>query len=98
MRLRRIRGVLNERWDPRGLAGRLDDAYDSYIDGVHALLVKHASDEAIARHLQGLEVGAMGINGTPFERLLRVAIDLRQLLTSPPSKKSTRRVEPDDAA
>ena len=77
----RIRAILNERWDPIGVAGRADDTYDSYVDGVHALLMKHASDEAIARHLQAIEVGAMGINGTPFEHLLRVAIELRRLET-----------------
>lgn len=74
----RIRVILSERWDPIGVAGRTDDTYDSYVDGVHALLMKHTSDEAIARHLQAIEVGAMGINGTPFEHLLRVAIELRR--------------------
>jgi cytosine deaminase len=41
-------------------------------------LIRQASDEAIARHLQSIEVGAMGVNGTQFERLLRVAIELRR--------------------
>ena len=77
----RIRAILTESWDPIGVAGRADDTYDSYVDGVQALLMKHASDEAIARHLQAIEVGAMGINGTPFEHLLRVAIELRRLET-----------------
>jgi len=75
----RIRVILNARWDPLGVADRADDTYDSYVDGVHALLIKPASDDAIARHLQAIEVGAMGINGTPFEHLLRVAIELRRL-------------------
>jgi hypothetical protein len=76
---RRIRVILNERWDPLGVAGDRQNEYDSYIDGIHALLMKHASDVAIARHLQGIEVGAMGTNGTPFEHLLRVAIELRHV-------------------
>lgn len=74
----RIRVILNERWDPLGVAGVRQDEYDIYIDGIHALLMKHASDVALARHLQGIEVGAMGANGTPFEHLLRVAIELRR--------------------
>ena len=75
----RIRRVLNERWDPIGVAGRIDDEYDNYIDGIESLLVKQASDDDIARHLQGIEVGAMGINGRSYEHLLRVAIELRRV-------------------
>ena len=74
---RRIRPILNAHWDPLGVADLVQDEYDDYIDGIDALLMKQASDETVARHLQGIEVGAMGINGTPFERLLRVAIELR---------------------
>jgi len=75
----RIRAILNERWDPIGVFGQVDDEYDGYIGGILTLLTKQASDEAIASHLQGIEVGAMGINGTPFDRLVRVAVALRTL-------------------
>ena len=75
---RRIRVILNERWDPLGVADVRQDEYDNYIAGIHGLLMKHASDVSLARHLQGIEVGAMGVNGTPFEHLLRVAIELRR--------------------
>ena len=75
----RIRVLLNERWDPLGVADVRQDEYDDYIEGIHGLLMKHASDVALARHLQGIEVGAMGVNGTPFEHLLRVAIELRRV-------------------
>ena len=75
----RIRAILNERWDPMGVADHANDTYDGYIDGIQTLLTKQASDKAIARHLQGIEVGAMGINGTPFDRLLRVAVALRRI-------------------
>jgi cytosine deaminase len=76
----RIRMILIEQWDPLGLAGRANDVYEPYIGGIHERLTKQASDEAIARHLQSIEVGAMGVNGTPFDRLLRVAIELRQVV------------------
>ncbi len=75
----RIRLILNERWDPLSVGDVRQDEYDNYIDGIYALLMKHASDVALARHLQGIEVGAMGANGTPFEHLLRVAIELRRV-------------------
>ena len=76
---RRIRLILNTHWDPLAVSDVVEDEYDSYIGGIDGLLSRYASDESIARHLQGIEVGAMGINGTPFERLLRVAIELRHL-------------------
>lgn len=76
---RRIRLILSRHWDPLSVSGVVDHEYDSYIGGIYRLLSRHASDDRMARHLQGIEVGALGINGTPFERLLRVAIELRQL-------------------
>ena len=75
----RIRVILNERWDPIGVADQVNDEYDGYIGGILTLLMRQASDETIARHLQGIEVGAMGINGTPLDRLVRVAVALRTL-------------------
>jgi cytosine deaminase len=80
---RRVGAILKEHWDRLGVPARADDGYGTYVEGIRALLLKHASDEVIARHLQGIEVGAMGINGTPFERLLRVANELRRLEPGP---------------
>ena len=74
----RIRAILNEHWDPLNVADQVTDEYDNYLDGILARLMEHASDDAIACHLQSIEIGAMGVNGTPFERLLRVAIALRR--------------------
>ena len=73
-----IRAILNERWDPLSGADDAPDRYDAYIRGIHELVIRQAPDEAIARHLQGIEVGAMGIHGTPLDHLLRVAIELRR--------------------
>jgi cytosine deaminase len=74
----RIRAVLNEHWDPLAVGSVVSDEYDSYVDGIVALLMKRVPDEAIARQLQGIEIGAMGVNGTPFAQLLRVAVELRR--------------------
>ena len=80
---RRIRGVLKAHWDPIGVANLVDDEYDSYIGGIYALINRSASDEDVARHLQALETGAMGLHGTSLERLVRVAVELRRAVMPP---------------
>jgi hypothetical protein len=49
-------------WDPIGVndVPRAREEYDSYVDGVFALIRARASAEAIARHLHRLETETMG--------------------------------------
>ena len=74
-----IRAVLNADWDPIGVAHDDDDEYDSYIGGIHSLLIQGASVEALARHLTSIEVERMGLRGSCKEKLLAVATSLRRL-------------------
>src|SRR5438309_46225 len=74
-----IRAVLNSDWDPNGVADIVDDEYDMYIGHIHSLLATDAAEQDIADHLLWIELEGMGFTGTPMDRLLRVAANLRNL-------------------
>jgi len=75
----RIRAVLNNDWDPIGVADAVGDEYDMYIGHIHSLLATDASEQAVADHLLWIERERMGLSGTPMNQLLRVAANLQNL-------------------
>lgn len=74
-----IRTVLNRDWDPIGVADVVADEYDDYIDDLYWLLSDGATEEAIAKHLLGIETVSMGLAGRPLEALRRTAALLKEL-------------------
>ena len=78
-----IRTVLNEAWDPIGVAADVDDEYDSYIAGIYSLLQGDASEEILAQHLKSIEVEQMEYRGSSMSKLLAAASGLRQLQLPP---------------
>jgi hypothetical protein len=74
-----IRTVLNESWDPIGVADQSPDEYDSYIAGLHGLLQRERDDDPIVEHLRRIEIVQMGLRGQSRERLAEVVARLRQL-------------------
>jgi hypothetical protein len=74
-----ICNVLNSDWDPIGVADIVDDEYDMYIGHIHSLLMKGASEQAIAEYLLWVELERMGLTGTPIDQRLRVAKNLQNL-------------------
>lgn len=75
----RIRVVLNQQWDPIGVADAVDDEYDGYIGAIYSLLRRSASEDAIANHLLSIEVERMGLVGSSLDKLRTVAARLRAL-------------------
>ncbi len=77
-----IRDILNRVWDPiwHHAPGSPRDEYDGYIGKVAALLQRDATDEAILKYLETVEVENMGL-GRPFdrERATRVVTALKAL-------------------
>jgi hypothetical protein len=68
----RIRAVLNEDWDPIGVAGDVDDdEYDSYIAPIYHLLREGATPAGLADYLLQIETERMELHGLPGERRLR---------------------------
>jgi len=75
-----IRLVLNTDWDPIGVVGDgINDEYDMYIGRIYSLLLRGASEQAIAEHLWTIEVDRMGLTGTPMDQLFKVAAELLKL-------------------
>jgi hypothetical protein len=74
-----IRAVLNGDWDPISVAHTVEDEYDAYISEIYSLLRENVHQKAIADHLLTIEVEGMGLVGTPMNRLLQVASNLRKL-------------------
>ena len=75
----RIRAVFNASWDPIGVAGVVQNEYDSYIAPVHALVCAEASAEQIASLLASFETNAMGLSRSNPRRLDGVVAELRRL-------------------
>ena len=77
-----IRDILNRTWDPIwGHAPESPkDEYDACIGKIAAFLLRDATDEAILKYLETVEVEDMGL-GKPFnrERAIRVVAALRAL-------------------
>ena len=74
-----MRDVLNRDWDPIGVADIVADEYDMYIGQIHSLLAKSTSENDIAEYLLWVEVGRMGLTGTPISQRLVVAKNLLKL-------------------
>jgi hypothetical protein len=76
----RIRTVLNEDWDPIGIARDAgDDEYDGYIGGIFSLLRSDASVDVIAEHLARIEIEWMALAGSERAKLREVALRLKNL-------------------
>jgi hypothetical protein len=78
-----LRPALEGAWDPLRVAGRVEGEYDAYLEGVHGLVARGASEEAIAAHLGGIERVAMGLARSSPDRLARAAAALCAI-TPPP--------------
>ena len=74
----RVRSVLNEDWDPIGVADAVADEYDSYIGLIYSMVRRNASADELAAQLLQIETESMGLSGLPEEQRLEVA---RRLLT-----------------
>ena len=48
---RRIREVLNSKWNPIGVEGLPEDEYDTYVGKVAAMLRDGASDDELSEYL-----------------------------------------------
>jgi len=75
----RVRLILNQTWDPIGVASHVPDEYDSYIDGLYHLLRAGASSADIASFLHVIEVGRMGIRRARSENRWNTARRLMEL-------------------
>lgn len=75
----RIRMILNNEWDPIGVAYADDDEYDGYIAGILTLLGRGAGVDRLAEHLRSIEVDRMALSGSPPEKLRAIAEALRSL-------------------
>jgi hypothetical protein len=75
----RIRDVLNQQWDPIGVADIVGDEYDGYIGEIHGLLKSGASLVAIAEHLRSIEAVRMEVRVSPREKLRSVVESLQRL-------------------
>lgn len=74
-----VRGALNRTWDPIGVAGAVDDEYDSYIDFIYSMLRRRASPEEVAAQLLQIKTETMGLGGSPKAQRLHVARELLSL-------------------
>ncbi len=72
-----IRTILNNDWDPIGVAQVDDDEYDGYIAGILTFLVRGAAIDGLAEHLRSIEVERMGLGGSPHDKLIAIAEALR---------------------
>ena len=79
---RRIRDVINAKWDPIGVAEESTDEYDGYIGKMAAMLRDGATDEDLFRYLNWAETVHMGLRGNP-DRLREVIAGLRALGYAP---------------
>jgi hypothetical protein len=75
----RIRTILNDDWDPIGVAHAVDDEYDGYIAGILTRLVRGSSADGLVEHLRSIEVDRMALSGSSLVRLRAVADALRSL-------------------
>lgn len=77
----RISEILYYIWDPIGVNGFVETRaeYDSYVPEVRNLLLDHASEKDIARHLYDIEIAQMEVRGS-LEGCRSVAVLLRDLV------------------
>jgi hypothetical protein len=75
----RVRDVLNQQWDPFGVADVVEDEYDGYIGEIYELLKGGSSEAEIAGHLRSIEANEMEVRVSPLQKLHSVAERLRRL-------------------
>jgi hypothetical protein len=75
----RIRAILNNNWDPIGVAASVDDEYDGYIAGILTLLTRGSSVDGLVKYLRSIEVDRMALSGSPPDKLKSVAQALRSV-------------------
>lgn len=77
-----IRKILMDEWDPIGVnhIPEAADEYDSYISGVHAMLIRHEPEHKILDHLWNVETENMGLYGNRgrTEEVVKSLIRLRE--------------------
>jgi hypothetical protein len=68
----RIRGVLNEDWDPvlAAIPGGVDDEYDSYVQPIYYLLAGGGTKQDLAGYLWHLRTACMRLSDTQSGRLV----------------------------
>jgi hypothetical protein len=86
-RVRAIRDILNEHWDPIGVFPEaLEDApdeYQSYAGKLSAMIREGATDETLLTYLKWAEAEHMGFGRFDEPRALRVIAAVRALGTAP---------------
>lgn len=75
----KVRDVLNQQWDPIGVADIVEDEYDAYIGEIYQLLKSDSTEATITGHLRSIEADKMGLRVSPLEKLRSVAKGLRRL-------------------
>ena len=76
-----VNRVLFERWDPIGISRDPEwprDEYERDAPGVLGLVLRHATDAAVAAHLAGIEGGWLESGPTPYAHRLQVARAIRE--------------------
>lgn len=83
-----VRAILNERWDPIGVAGEdVEDEYDAYVPRVGALLREGASVDALAAYLSSVRTERLALPpDTAADR--DVAVGLRDWYDSSQSRRA----------
>ena len=76
---KQIGKVLDEAWDPIGVAGAVPDEYINYVADIYSLLRSRTPDAQIALHLRRIETEYMGLPGSPPQKLVNVVGRLRSL-------------------
>jgi hypothetical protein len=62
----RVRALLNEHWDPLGVADQVDDEYDHYVHAICQMLMdRQVSEAAISHHLYFIAAAHMGLTPHP---------------------------------
>ena len=68
-----INGVLNELWDPIGVAQYVQDEYESYAVTLSSMLTAGTSEREIASYLASVETESMGLSASSIEHRTTVA-------------------------
>lgn len=82
---RAVGEVLHYLWDPCGVAGapQARDEYDTYVDGICALLWQGAGSTTISLHLMQIAEQNMGLvdTGEHADRVARRLVEWRDVVT-----------------
>jgi hypothetical protein len=83
----KIRNVLNQEWDPIGVADSIDDEYNSYVGDIARLIRENATDDNLMRYLEWAESVHMGFGRFNQERGRKVVSAIRELGPAPEIQK-----------